>query len=367
MSNRNYYETVESVNSDIIKIIEGTANAEDLQKFFDKNWSYITKNGYLKAIYAAFDGNKTSLLDLLMDRNNFDYVEGGFTYIWAMNMYLSDKRHDVFKWSMQWLLKHNVTYDISACFDLCCLFGEKINAEFLYSNYKIDITLQNYRPLANACFRKHLELAMWLDSMAPMSTNADDIHNVFKSACSQLDIALWFYNKYENLIRTYLPFDKLWNIFNNAVTRNSMSVVKWLYKTWDNKFTLSDQAFGIACRAGLYENVEWILETFPDTNIYKDDCYGMVSAVCRTDENENYCKIVDMLLNKYSAEFIQGKLSFPEQWNLWFRQNKEVQHVLSREIVRGNKNIINMCEKYNIKYKICEKKEGAFGWHEAVF
>ena len=363
MSNRNYYETVESVNSDIIKIIEGTANAEDLQKFFDKNWSYITKNGYLKAIYAAFDGNKTSLLDLLMDRNNFDYVEGGFTYIWAMNMYLSDKRHDVFKWSMQWLLEHNVTYDISACFDLCCLFGEKINAVFLYNNYKIDITLQNYRPLANACFRKHLELAMWLDSMAPMSTNADDIHNVFKSACFQLDIALWFYNKYENLIRTHLPYDKMYNIFNNAVTRNSMSVVKWLYEilkeTQNNKegaggnvVPLSDQAFGIACRAGLYENVEWILETFPDTNIYKDDCYGMVSAVCRTDENANYCQIVDMLLNKYSAEFIK---------------NKEVQHVLSREIVRGNQNIIDMCKKYNIKYKICEKKDGAFGWSEAVF
>jgi hypothetical protein len=267
----------------------------------------------------------------------------------------------------------------------------------LYFNYKIDITLQNYRPLANACFRKHLELAMWLDSMAPMSENADDIHNVFKSACYQLDIALWFYNKYENLIRTHLPFDKLWNIFNNAVTRNSMSVVKWLYEilkeTQNNKegaghkdcqdltalpsgvsrptvggnvVPLSDQAFGIACRAGLYENVEWILETFPDTNIYKDDCYGMVSAVCRTDENENYCKIVDMLLNKYSAEFIQGNF-VPEQWNLWFRQNKEVQHVLSREIVRGNQNIIDMCEKYNIKYNICEKKDGAFGWSEAVF
>jgi hypothetical protein len=158
-----------------------------------------------------------------------------------------------------------------------------------------------------------------------------------------------------------------------------MSVVKWLYEilkeTQNNKegaggvsrptvggnvVPLSDQAFGIACRAGLYENVEWILETFPDTNIYKDDCYGMVSAVCRTDENDNYCQIVDILLKKYSAEF-------PEQWNLWFRQNKEVQHVLSREIVRGNKNIINMCEKYNIKYKICEKKDGAFGWSEAVF
>jgi hypothetical protein len=153
------------------------------------------------------------------------------------------------------------------------------------------------------------------------------------------------------MIRTHLPTHKLGFVFNNAIVFNNLDVVKWLYATFDG-LTVSDELFGNACRAGLYEKVEWLLETFPNIDIYKNDCYGFVSAVCRTAEHENYIKIADIILQKCGAKLLECR---------------EVRNSLSREIMQGNESIINMMHKYNIKYETCRIEDGALRYQQAIF
>ncbi|AYV80932.1 MAG: hypothetical protein Harvfovirus10_30 [Harvfovirus sp.] len=187
----------------------------------------------------------------------------------------------------------------------CCIGGDLVKAQFLYSTQKqkIDIHFCNDISFLQSCTNGHLPIAQWLYSLGGVDLKTN-YYVPFRSSCANghLHVAKWLFDlgimnmnelKYDALIKacsceneekgllvvqwlyTYsLPgINPLlqYDAFEHACRSNNIKIAQWLYEQGDiNIHTISDYLFKLICHDGNYTVALW-LYSLGYINIHSDN------------------------------------------------------------------------------------------------
>ncbi len=290
---------------------------------------------HANAIYAAYDNNIMPTVYWLLEPDQMPVRYNNsrdINYNYCITQTLNDKKYDLLRAILYWLFDNCVAqFNKPALFEKLCRIGHTQLIDMMLRIYPELLEVPDkHKYMVAACYSGHLELAKRLDIISEIHYDKRILLMAFNCSCNHIDVATWFYDKYQGLINELIDIAGINKIYNTTLIYN-YDVASWLYGLWPNVSLLS-YTFDCVCNMGNVRSVRMIYEKHPDFNLCET---GFLNAC-----NRGHAEICDIMLQK-NASLINNRIA---------------QSSIEMHLLRNNESMIQLCRKYGINYEIYDKR-----------